>query len=316
MNLADKILKLKKKRNAVILAHNYQRDEVQDIADFLGDSLGLSRKAAETDAEVIVFCGVHFMAETAKILSPDKKVLIPEIKAGCPMADMINAEELIRLKKEHPQAVAVAYVNTSAEVKAETDICCTSSNAMDIVNLIPKNRDVIFIPDKYLAHYVSVQTGRKLISWGGYCPSHIKILPKDIIAQKKKHPLAKVLVHPECTPEVIKLADQVRSTAGMCEYAKQSTSFEMIIGTEIGILHKLRKENPQKRFYPASEMAVCPNMKSITLEKVLWALEDLKYEVKIPEHIRIRARQSVEKMINSDFTGEAGETVKICPKGH
>jgi len=295
--LIEKIQKLKRERNAVILVHNYQLPEVQDIADFRGDSLGLSQKASQTDAEIIVFCGVLFMAETAKILSPDKKVLIPEIKAGCPMADMITAQELLKLKKEHPEAMVVAYVNTTAEVKAEVDICCTSANALRIVNSLPEDKEIIFVPDKYLAHYVSTQTKRKLIPWEGYCPTHVKILPEDIIRQKKQHPQAEVIVHPECTPEVIKLADRALSTSGICKYAKGSEASEMIIGTEIGILHRLRKENPQKRFYPATDLAVCPNMKLITLEKVLWALEDLQYEVKIPENIRLRAKQSVERML-------------------
>jgi len=297
MNIAEKILKLKKKRNAIILAHNYQLPEVQDIADFLGDSFGLSQKASQADVRIIVFCGVHFMAETAKILSPDKKVLIPEINAGCPMADMITARELLELKNKHPQAIVVSYVNTTAEVKAETDICCTSANAVGIVNSIPENKEIIFVPDKYLAHYVSVQTGRKLISWEGYCPVHVKILPENIIKQKKQYPQAKVIVHPECTPGVIELADQVLSTSGMCRYAKESESSDMIIGTEVGILHRLRKENPQKRFYPASQKAVCSDMKSITLEKVLRSLEDLQYEIQIPDNIRMRANRSVEKML-------------------
>ena len=296
--LIEKIQKLKRERNAVILVHNYQLPEVQDIADFRGDSLGLSQKASQTDAEIIVFCGVLFMAETAKILSPDKKVLIPEINAGCPMADMITAQELLKLKKEHPQAIVIAYVNTTAEVKAEVDICCTSANAIRIVNSYAlKDKEIIFVPDKYLAHYVSTQTKRKLIPWEGYCPTHVKILPEDIIRQKKQHPQAEVIVHPECTPEVIKLADRALSTSGICKYAKGSEASEMIIGTEIGILHRLRKENPQKRFYPATDLAVCPNMKLITLEKVLWALEDLQYEVQIPDNIRIRAKQSVERML-------------------
>ncbi len=295
--MIKRIERLKKERKAIILVHNYQIPEVQDVADFLGDSLGLSQKASETDAEIIVFCGVYFMAETAKILSPDKKVLIPEIKAGCPMADMITAKKLRKLKKEHPEAVVVAYVNTTAEVKAEVDICCTSANALRIVNSIPKDKEIIFVPDKYLAHYVSTQTDRKLIPWEGYCPVHVKILPEDIIRQKKRHPQAEVIVHPECTPEVIKLADRTLSTSGICRYAKGSEVSEMIIGTEIGILYRLRKENPQKRFYPASELAICPNMKLITLEKVLWALEDLQYEVQIPDNVRIRAKQAVERML-------------------
>ena len=295
--MKEKIEELKRQKNAVILVHNYQIPEVQDIADFLGDSLGLSQQASQTDAEVIVFCGVHFMAETAKILSPNKKVLIPEVNAGCPMADMITAEQLRKLKAQHPQAVVVAYVNTTAEVKAEVDVCCTSANAVKVINSIPKEKEIIFVPDKYLAHYVSTQTGRKLFPWEGYCPVHVKILPEHIMEQKKQHPQAEVVVHPECTSEVIKLADRVLSTSGMCKYAKESKTAEMIVGTETGILHRLRKENPQKTFYPATELAVCPNMKLTTLEKVLWALEESKHEITIPEDIRVRAKQTVERMI-------------------
>jgi len=296
-NLVGKILELKKKRDAVILAHNYQIGEVQDIADYIGDSLGLSRDASKTNADVIVFCGVRFMAETASILCPNKLVLMPDINAGCPMADMITAKELRKLKKEHPQAVIVAYVNTTAEVKAEVDICCTSANALGIVNSIPKDKEIIFVPDKYLANYVSTQTDRRLIPWEGYCPVHVKIQPEDIIKQKEHYPQAEVIVHPECTPEVIKLADRTLSTSGICRYAKETETSEMIIGTEIGVLHRLRKENPQKRFYPASELAVCSNMKLITLERVLWALEDMKYEVKVPEDIQIRAKRAVDRML-------------------
>ncbi len=312
--IVEKILKLRKERNAIILAHNYQRGEVQDIADYVGDSLELSRTAAKADAKVIVFCGVHFMAETASILSPDKKVLLPDIDAGCPMANMITAEKLIDLKTKHPDAIVVGYVNTSAAVKAECDICCTSTNAVQVINSLIRNsenfgasifqrkielkeKEIIFVPDKYLADYISKKTGRKLISWNGFCPTHVKILPEDIIRQKKEHSNAKIIVHPECTPAVINLADNVLSTGGMCKYAKTSDAKEIIVGTETGILHRLRKENPDKKFYPASELAVCPNMKMTTLEKVLWSLEDMKYEVRVPENIRIRAKKAVDKML-------------------
>ena len=294
--LADKIRDLKKLRNAVIVAHNYQRDEVQDIADYVGDSLGLSQEAAKSHADVIVFCGVHFMAETASILSPSKTILMPDLGAGCPMANMITAESLRTLKKKHPEATVVCYVNTTAEVKAESDICCTSSNAVKVVESV-EGSEVIFVPDKYLAHYVSTKTNKKIIPWNGYCPTHFKILPEHILTQKKLHPEAEVMVHPECTPPVIALADKVLSTGGMCKYAKESKASEIIVGTEIGILHRLRKENPNKKFYPASESAICPNMKLTTVEKVFWSLENMKYVVKVPDDIRISARNAVDKML-------------------
>lgn len=296
-SLVDKILKLKQERNAIILAHNYQIGEIQEIADFRGDSLELSRKASQTDADVIVFCGVHFMAETAFILCPDKKVLMPDINAGCPMADMVTAERLRALKAKHPDAMVVAYVNTSAEVKAEIDICCTSTNAVKIIDSLKDVPEIIFIPDKYLSDYASRRTGRGLIPWDGYCPVHVKILPEAVRWQKKVHPEAEVVVHPECTPEVIALADEVFSTSGMCKYAKESNAKEIIVGTEIDLLYRLSKENPEKKFYPASEMAVCPNMKLNSLEKILWSLEDMKYEVKVPEEIRARAKRAVDRML-------------------
>jgi len=300
MDIVERIRTLKEKKKAIILAHNYQLPEVQDIADFVGDSLGLSMKASKTDAELIVFCGVYFMAETAKILSPQKTVIIPDKNAGCPMADMITAKELRELKARHPQAKVLCYINTPAEVKAEADYCCTSANAIKIVNGPLKDTDpIIFVPDKYLAHYVSSQTGRSFISWHGYCPTHVKILAKDILKQKKLHPHAEVIVHPECTPEVIKLADKVLSTEGMCRYAKISNAKELIVGTEIGLLYRLRKENPDKLFYPATEEALCPNMKLTTLEKVLWALEDMKYEVIIGDDVRQKAKLAVDRMLQS-----------------
>jgi len=296
-DIIEKIHRLKRERNAVILAHNYQIGEVQDIADYIGDSLGLSRTASQTNADVIVFCGVHFMAETASILCPDKIVLMPDINAGCPMAAMITADALRALKTKHPKAKVVSYVNTPAEVKAESDICCTSSNAINIIESITDTEEIIFAPDKYLSHYVSTQTNRKLIPWNGYCPSHIKILPEDILKQKNAHPEAKVIVHPECTPPVIQLANEVLSTSGMCKYSRLSDANEIIIGTEIGLLYRLRKENLGKKFYPASEKAICPNMKLITLEKILWSLEDMKYEVKVHRDIRVRAMRAVDRMI-------------------
>jgi len=296
--LVKKIQELKKKRNAIFLVHNYQPGEIQEIADHLGDSLGLSRIASQSDADVIVFCGVRFMAETASILCPDKTVLMPDINAGCPMAEMITVDALLALKKEHPEAVVLSYVNTSAEVKAESDICCTSGNAINVVNSLKDAKEIIFVPDKYLAHYVSTKTDKKIIFWNGYCPSHVKILPEHVLRQKKAHPEAKVIVHPECMQSVIQLADEAFSTAGMCKYAKESDASEIIVGTEVGMLYRLRKDNPQKKFYPASEQAVCPNMKLTTLEKVLWSLEDMKYEIKVPEDIRVRAKRAVDKMVS------------------
>jgi quinolinate synthase len=295
--LIEDILQLKKKRKAVILAHNYQIPEVQDIADFSGDSLGLSQEAAKTEAEIILFCGVHFMAETAAILCPEKTVLIPDLNAGCPMANMITLRQLKELKKKHSQAIVVTYINSKAEIKAESDYCCTSSNAVKVVQSIPEDKEIIFIPDKYLGSYVASQTRRDLILWEGFCPTHRRILPEDILKKKALYPKAEVLVHPECIPEVIAMADKVLSTTGICKYAKESKSEEFIIGTEIGILHKLKKENPEKKFYPASELADCPNMKLNNLEKLLWSLEDLVYKVEVPADIAQRAKRSIDRML-------------------
>jgi quinolinate synthase len=290
------IAKLKKERKALILVHNYQLPEVQDIADLTGDSLGLSRAAANTDSEVIVFCGVHFMAETASILCPDKKVLIPDPESGCPMADMINAAELKELKEKHKDAVVVTYVNSSAEVKAESDYCCTSANSVKVVEKIV-NKKIIFVPDKYLGAYTAEKTGRDLILWHGYCPTHVKILPEDIQRKKKEHPGCLVMVHPECTREVCKLADEVASTEGFLRFSKNSGSNGFIVGTEIGMIHRLKKEVPSKNFYPASDIADCPNMKKNTLEKVLWALEEMKHQVEVSPKIRLKAKKAIDRMI-------------------
>lgn len=299
MNLREKVLEWKKKRNAVILVHNYQLPEVQDIADYLGDSLGLSRQAARTDADVIVFCGVYFMAETAKILSPEKVVLIPDPAAGCPMADMITAEQLRSLKAHFPKAKTLCYVNTPAEVKAECDLCCTSANAIKVVKeAFDDNEEIIFVPDKYLTYYVSQKLNREFIPWQGYCPTHVRILAQDIETKKRQYPDALVMVHPECRPEVIALADEVLSTEGMCRFARQSSARKFIVGTEIGIIYRLKKENPDKEFIPASELAICPNMKLTTLEKVLWALQDLKHEIILSPEIINRARLSIEGMLS------------------
>ncbi len=294
--LVDKISALKKEKNAVILVHNYQLGEIQDIADFVGDSLELSQKAAKTGADVIVFCGVHFMAETASIICPDKAVLLPDINAGCPMANMITAERLRTKKREHPQAIVVCYINSSAAVKAESDICCTSANAIEVVESLDA-REILFIPDQYLGHYVSARTGKKMILWPGFCPTHVRIKPERIKELRQEYPQAKVVVHPECTPEVITLADEVASTSGMCRYAQRDEVREMVVGTEVGLIHRLRKENPGKRFIPVSEQAICPNMKLTTLEKVLWALEEMSPEVKVPQRIRLEAMAAVDKML-------------------
>jgi len=296
-SIEDKIETLKKERNAIILVHNYQLPEVQDIADFTGDSLELSQRAAKTDAEVIVFCGVHFMAETASILSPEKIVLLPEKNAGCPMADMITAEQLQKLKREHLDALVVCYVNSPAEVKAISDYCCTSANAVKVVESLKDAEEIIFVPDKYLGQYASEQTGRKIILWNGYCPTHVRIRKVDITRAKAEHPRAMVLAHPECTGPVRQMADAVLSTSGICKYANNSDAKEYIIATELGIIHRLRKENPDKIFYPATEAGVCPNMKLTTLEKVLWSLENMQYEIEVPDEIRSRAKKAVANMI-------------------
>ncbi len=293
----ERINQLRKDRNAIIIAHNYQCGDVQDIADFVGDSLELSQKASKIDADVIVFCGVLFMAETASILSPDKIVLLPDADAGCPMADMIDVDGLRKLKSEHPNAKVVCYVNSSAEVKAESDICCTSANASKIVASFPTDREIIFIPDQYLGHYAASQSGREVIPWHGYCPTHAKIISPDIEHLREEYPNAKVVVHPECRPDVIALADEVASTSGILRFSQRDDVQEVIVGTEMGIIHRLQKENPSKKFIPISEKAVCPNMKRITLEKVLQSLENMTPEVKVPEDIRIRAKGSVDRML-------------------
>ncbi len=299
MDIAARIQELKLKRNAVIIAHNYQLPEVQDIADFTGDSLMLSQKAAATSADVIVFCGVHFMAETAAILAPTKKVLIPDLQAGCSLAATITADALRKWKSEHPGVVVVTYVNSSAEVKAESDYCCTSSNAVKVVESIPVDQEILFAPDMYLGDWVRKQTGRKIHLWPGSCHVHHLIKTDEIMELKREHPRAKIVIHPECgcTSSSLKIADKVLSTEGMVRYAREDAGQEYIVGTETGILHKMQKENPKKQFYPANQKAVCEFMKMITLEKVLWSLEDLKYEVKVPEDVAAKARRAIERMV-------------------
>lgn len=295
-SIQEKIRELCKKKNAIILSHNYQLGEVQDIADFVGDSLELSIKAKGTDADIIVFCGVHFMAEIAKILSPKKMVLLPDINAGCPLADTITPDELRNLKEKHPDAIVVSYVNTSAQVKTESDYCCTSANAMDIINAIPPDKEIIFTPDKWLGDYISRKTGRALFLWHGSCPTHLKITKDEILKIKEKHPDAEVIVHPECTSDVIDIADFTYGTGGMIKHVKESKRTKFIIGTENGIIYRLRKENPDKAFYPASELAICPNMKLTTLENVLWSLEDEAYKIEIEKEIMEKSRKVIEIM--------------------
>ena len=295
--LVNKILSLKREKKAVILAHNYQPGEVQDIADFVGDSLGLSQSAATTDAKVIVFCGVHFMAETASILCPDKIVLLPDLNAGCPMADMITADQLRQMKKEFPGACVVCYVNSTAEVKAESDICCTSGNAVKVVDGISSD-EIIFVPDQFLGHYVETKTGKKTQLWPGCCPTHVRIRPEHILRLKRDYPRAKVVVHPECRPSVIALADEVLATGGMCRYARRPEVTEMIVGTEIGVIHRLKKENPGKKFIPVSEQAICPDMKLITLDKIWKSLEAMAPEVRVPEEIQHKAIAAVGRMLS------------------
>lgn len=295
--LIDKINDLRQQNNAIILTHNYQPGEIQDIADFCGDSLGLSLQAARTEADVIVFCGVQFMAETAAILSPEKTVLLPDKSAGCPMADMITAEQLRKLKTEHADALVVCYVNSTAEVKAESDYCCTSANAVELVNSLPKEKRIIFVPDQHLGRFVAERTGRDLVLWPGYCRTHVMITVDDIKTAKAKYPDAIVLSHPECSEPVKKLSDELLSTGQMLKFAAKSNSDRFIIATETGIIHALKKQNPKAEFIPASSRAVCQNMKKITLEKIIWALEDMQYKITVPEEIREKARKALDRMV-------------------
>ena len=292
------IARLKKERNAVILAHNYQKPDVQELADFVGDSLGLSLKARDTKADVIVFCGVHFMAETASILNPSKKVLLPDLYAGCSMADMISVDILLDLKEKHPDALVCSYVNTTADIKAESDICCTSSNAVEVVKSLPEGRPIIFVPDKYLGRWVQMQTGRDMILYEGWCPIHMELKEQGIEALKREHPKALVVAHPESPIEISSKADLVASTEQMVRAVKQSDAKEFIIATETGILHKMRRENPDKVFYAANDLAICPHMKMNDVDKVLHSLESLKTEVKVPEAIRERAWAPIQRMLD------------------
>ena len=308
-NLQAEIKDLARERNAVILAHNYERPEVQDVADYVGDSLGLSREAAKTDADTIVFCGVHFMAETASILSPRKTVLLPDLAAGCSLASTIDAEQLRAWKAEHPGAVVVSYVNTTAEVKAESDYCCTSGNAVEVINAIPQDREILFLPDMFLGAHVRRVTGRDNIHvWMGECHVHAGIDPENIRLQRRLHPEAEFLIHPECgcstsVIEAMSAGDvaaegvQILSTEGMIKRPKESPANEFIVATEVGILHRLRRENPTKRFHAANERASCAYMKVTTLPKVMRSLELMQYPITVPSDIATRARGAIERMI-------------------
>jgi len=295
--IADKIEELKKQRNAVILAHNYAPYEVQKIADIVGDSLGISQKASQTKADVVVLCGVRFMAETVAILCPEKTVLIPDDNAGCPMANMINTRQLAETKEKHKDVIVVTYVNSSAAIKAMSDICCTSSNAVAVVNSLPKDRKILFIPDRNLGHYVMTQTNRDMILWNGFCPTHERILPEFVMQLKARYPDALFVAHPECKPDTVKLADYVGSTSGIIQYCQQSSANEFIIGTENEIAKKLQNENPDKKFYPFPEIADCPNMKLVTLEKIVWCLEDMQPQMQIGLELAERARVPIRKML-------------------
>ena len=308
--LKDKILKLKEEKDVVILAHNYQIPEVQDIADFVGDSLGLARQAAKTNHKTILFCGVHFMAETAAIISPEKKVLIPDLEAGCSLSDSITIEQLRKWKKEHPNSITVGYVNTTAEIKSELDYCCTSSNAVNVVKAIPSEKDVLFLPDMFLGSYVAKMTGRKnMFIWAGECHVHAGITPSDIDKKLESMANAEFLVHPECSctsPMLYDIASgsyknrqvQVLSTEGMMNYAKNSSSSEFVVATETGILYRMKQQNPEKTFVPASDKAECQYMKMITLDKLYDSLVTEKYEVKVPKNIAVKARLAIDRMLS------------------
>jgi quinolinate synthase len=318
--LQEQILELKGQKRAIILAHNYQRGEVQDIADFVGDSLELSRTAATIDCEMIVFCGVNFMAESASILSPDKTVLLPEIEAGCPMADMIRVDSprpvrtrfpgfenppafvyppeftLRDIKRQHPGVPVVAYVNTTADVKAESNICCTSANVVKVIESLPGDK-VICIPDKNLSMWAARNTKKQVIAWDGYCNVHERVTADDVKKAREAHPDALVLAHPECRPEVLDLADHVTSTSGMLRFAKSSDAKEFVVGTEVGLMHRLRLENPEKAFFALRKDMICPNMKKTTLKSILRAFKENTYEIKVPEHIRIPAKRALDRML-------------------
>jgi quinolinate synthase len=302
--LVQRIRQKKQELNAVILGHNYQLIDIQEVSDFVGDSLALSQEAADTQADIIVFCGVHFMAETAKILSPDKTVLMPDPGAGCPMADFVTAEGLRKLKARHPDAAVVTYVNSSAEVKAESDICCTSANAVQVAETIPSDRPIIFVPDRNLAQWVIDQTGRdNIIPWEGYCHVHDDMVLDELQFAREDHPNALVVIHPEARQELLDLADVVTSTSGMVRLAAEHD--ELIIGTERGLVDKLQKDYPNKSFVPLSKAAICGNMKANTLPKLAWSLDHLRFEITMPEDVRRRAERALQRMLEVSGGWEA-----------
>ena len=294
---SDEIRELARRSNAVILAHNYCLPEVQDVAAFTGDSLELAREAAATEADAIVFCGVYFMAETAKILNPSKTVLIPDPTAGCPMADMITGAQLRDLKAQHPGAMAVCYVNSTAEVKAECDLCVTSGNAEKVMATVPRDREVIFVPDSHLGDHIATREGRTYVLWPGYCPTHARLTAKAIADARAAHPGAPVIVHPECARDVRDAADERLSTGGMCRYARESAASTILVGTEVGLLHRLRQENPEKTFVPVSEALVCPNMKKTTLENLAESLREMKTPVEVDPTVAARAKRAIDAML-------------------
>lgn len=296
MEIVEEIKKLKNEKNALILAHNYQLPEIQDIADFIGDSLELARTAVERDEDVIIFCGVHFMAESAKILNPEKRVFLPRIEAGCFMTEMMEMKELLKMKKEHPDATVVAYVNTTAEMKAHSDVCCTSSNAIKVIQAV-ENDEIIFVPDKNLGAYAQRFTDKKIYLPSAFCYVHHKFTPEEVKKAREEHPSAVVVVHPECPPEVIDLADEVKSTGGMVKLAKESDKKEFVIGTEEGLINRLKKENPEKFFYPLGPYKVCVNMKVTRVEDVFLSLKEERFEIKVEPEIADKARKALEKML-------------------
>lgn len=296
-SLIKQIQSLKTQRKAVILAHNYQINDVQSIADIVGDSLELSRAAIQVKARTIVFCGVYFMAESAAVLNPDKRIILPNITAGCPLADMITARKLKEFKLQYPDAAVVCYVNSSAEVKAESDICCTSSNAVKVINSLP-NKRIIFVPDKNLGRYAASFTDKEIILWNGFCPTHVRLSAGDVFRARTEHPEAVFVAHPECSPDVLAASDYVCSTGQMIKFARETSRKELIIGTELGMLYRLRNENPHKKFYIASQKLICPNMKKNNLESIVDALQNLQFTITVPEGIRRRAYHSIKRMLD------------------